>query len=65
MISTFTNSSIDIVYPDCGKIRNSGMVIYGTRNNKSGMQNTEQIIRNGKTLNSISGTGKMVKHGTR
>ena len=48
----------------CCKIQNARMAIYGTWINKSGMQNTEQIIQNGKTLNSISSTGKTAKHGT-
>ena len=48
----------------CGKIRNARMAIQRTTNNKSGMWNTEQIIQNGKTLNSISGTGKTVKRRT-
>ena len=48
----------------CCKIQNVRMAIYGTWINKSGMQNTEQIIQNGKTLNSMSSTGKTVKHGT-
>ena len=47
----------------CSKIRNTGMATYGTQNNKSGIRKTEQIIRNGKTRNTISGTGKKVKHG--
>ena len=37
------------------------MAMYGTWNKKSKMWNTEQIIQNGKTLNSISRTGKTVK----
>ena len=45
----------------CGKTRNAGMNIYGTQNNISGIRNTKQIIRNGKTRN---GKSRMVKHGT-
>ena len=48
----------------CCKVQNARMAIYRTWMNKSGMQNTEQIIQNGKTLNSMSSTGKTVKHGT-
>ena len=40
----------------CGKIRNAGMDIYGTRNNKSGIRKTEQIIRNGKKRKPVNQT---------
>ena len=48
----------------CSKIWNTRMATNGTQNNKSEIWNTEQIIQNDKTQNSISGTGKMVKHKT-
>ena len=49
----------------CSKIWNTRMATNGTQNNKSEIWNTEQIIQNDKTQNSISGTGKIVKHKTR
>ena len=42
----------------CGKITYAGIALYGAPNNKFGMWNTEQIVWNDKTWNSISQTGK-------
>ena len=41
-----TPEDIIILHMGCVKIQNAGMAIYGARNNKSRMQNTDQQIRN-------------------